>query len=82
MRSKWLNCSCGSAGHHIRVSIDDNYGEDYGNVCLEYHLCDVGFWHRLLNGIKYIFGRQADYHDIILDSNEQQKLIDILLNNR
>jgi len=73
---QWLNCDCNYVGHHIRVAIF--YDED--SIYLEYHLCKTEFWHRLWNGIKYIFGSEPDYHDIILNPNEQKKLKTIIEN--
>jgi len=72
----WLNCDCNYVGHHIRVTTFD----DETDIYLEYHLCKSGFWNRLINGVKYIFGSEPDYHDIILDEIEQIKLKTIIEN--
>lgn len=69
-RHEWLGCRCGCVECHIRVTTYD----DEEDVFLEYHLSRTGFWRRVWNGIRYIFAGESDYHDIILNPDEQRKL--------
>lgn len=54
-----LDCCCSSVEHSLRFLCDP---EDPNCVFYtEVVLRRGGFWWRLKNGVKYIFGRQSDY---------------------
>jgi len=53
-------CECYSTDHQIIFLYDDD--PEWNSVYLHVHLNpDRGFWKRVINGIKYIFGYRSKY---------------------
>lgn len=71
-----LICECHSVEHIVLFSFDTNWDE----VFMSFHLRKVGFWKRLIYGIKYIFGHQCNYgafDEVILKAEDYQKIQNI-----
>ena len=74
-------CECSSCEHQFIVRWDNDDKEVYISIHLANYL---GFWKRLLEGIKYIFGhkcRYGQFDEIILrkeDADNLQKIVDHL----
>ena len=70
-----LICECNSVEHMIVFSYIED--EVDGDVYVEYHLKPLGFWGRLVHGIKYIFGHRSkwgDFDNMILKRGDVDKL--------
>lgn len=75
MDTEVLICQCNSLEHQVTFSWLGN-NED-GDVYMEVHLKPLGFWQRVSNGIKYIFGHRSkygDFDDMILKKEDAWKL--------
>ena len=67
-------CACSSSEHQFIVRWDNEYEQVYISIHLANYL---GFWKRLLRGIKYIFGykcKYGDFDEIILREKDADKL--------
>ena len=70
-----LICQCSSLEHQVTFSWFGNDAD--GDVYMEVHLAPLGFWERVVNGIKYIFGHRSkygDFDDMILKKEDAWKL--------
>lgn len=68
-------CKCENLEHQVTFSYieDDNEGDVY----MEVHLSSKGFWQRLVNGFKYIFGyrsKYGDFDEMIIKKEDVRKL--------
>lgn len=61
MEREVLICQCESLEHQVTFSYLE--GDKDGDVYMEVHLAPLGFWQRVVNGIKYIFGHRSKYGD-------------------
>jgi hypothetical protein len=76
MKKTYLECDCDSAEHIMRLSY---FEDDKDYVYLEIHLSPLGFWSRLINAAKYIFGYRSaygDFSDMVLGREKVQQLRD------
>jgi hypothetical protein len=68
----------------MRFWSDDVEEKDYPTVYVSYHLNKLGFWKRLRNGIRYIFGhttKWGDFGELLIqpeDYPKMQKVCDYL----
>ena len=76
-----LMCECSSCEHQMVIRWDESDSEVYVNV----HLVTwKGFWRRLLDGIRYVFGHRSvygEFDEIILrkeDAEGLQRVVDHL----
>lgn len=84
MDSKYTTilCSCKNSEHLVLL----HYDSDDKMVYMEYHLCTLPFWKRIIVGIKYIFGFRSKYGEygelIITEDNykEFKPIIDFFEN--
>lgn len=62
MKKHLCLCKCNSIEHQAVFTYftDDN---DEKEVYLSVHLSKLGFWQRLIHGVKYIFGHRSMYGD-------------------
>ena len=75
MEREVLICQCESLEHQVTFSYLE--GVKDGDVYMEVHLTPLGFWQRVVNGIKYIFGHSSkygDFDDMILKKEDVWKL--------
>ena len=75
MERETLICQCESLEHQATFSwFEDDKG---GDVYLEIHLKPLGFWRRLINGTRYIFGHRSaygDFDDMIIKKEDLYKI--------
>ena len=75
MEREILICQCESIEHQTSFSW---IGDDKdGDVYMEVHLAPLGFWQRVINSIKYIFGHRSKYGDfdeMIIKKEDVRKL--------
>ena len=57
--SKYIECSCGADEHTLRFIMDKS--PEYPCIFVSVFLEDRGFWRRLVQGTKYIFGHKSIY---------------------
>jgi hypothetical protein len=75
METEILICQCHSLEHQATFSWIGN--DEDGDVYMEVHLAPLGFWQRVVNGIKYIFGHRSkygDFDDMIIKKEDAWKL--------
>ena len=85
MEREILICQCESIEHQISFSW---IGDDKdGDVYMEVHLAPLGFWQRVINSIKYIFGHRSKYGDfdeMIIKKEDVwklEKIVEYIKNN-
>ena len=80
MRELRLSCDCNDLEHSIYLFSDRD--PEYKRVYVYVHLSPVfGFFKRVSNGLKYMFGHRSrfgDFSEISLDDDEIRKYIDFL----
>ncbi len=78
---KLFVCECGSIEHQMVFMYENDEKHDIEEVYLEVHLNNyMGFWKRLVHGIKYIFGFQSKYgafDSIILDPDDYKEFQEV-----
>lgn len=85
MEREILICQCESIEHQVTFSWLE--GDKDGGVYMEVHLAPLGFWQRVVNGIKYIFGHRSKYGDfdeMIIKKEDVwklEKIVEYLKNN-
>lgn len=78
MDQKYIDCSCHSLEHLIRISWDD----EYEDLFLEYHLSMYPWYLRLWKALKYVFGfrsRYGDFGEVLFNQEQVANLVDTLL---
>ena len=85
MEREVLICQCESLEHQVTFSYLE--GVKDGDVYMEVHLAPLGFWQRVVNGIKYIFGHRSKYGDfdeMIIKKEDVwklEKIVEYIKNN-
>ena len=77
METHWFDCSCFTPEHSFRFTHDPDDNELY----LDVHLTNAGFWNRLVQGIKFIFGHRSRYGEhasISIHDKDMDRLQDLL----
>jgi hypothetical protein len=70
-------CRCHSCDHQLIFSYDNDDNLFYASV----HLDRLLFWHKIRDGIKYIFGKNVEYGhwaDFIFNENDVERLQEIV----
>lgn len=73
---KILVCDCSSIEHQLVF----NYDKDDNTCYVSIHLNKLGFWKRLIHGIRYIFGyecKYGDFEEIILNEQHAEYLAEL-----
>ena len=77
MENELFICQCGSVEHQLIFS----YFPDEKIVYMSVHLIPHGFWKRLKEGIKYIFGHRSIYgyfDEFIFNEEDADRLQEIV----
>ena len=70
-------CSCNFSEHLLIL----HFNKDDKEIYLEYHLCSLPFWKRVVIGIKYIFGyrsKYGEYGEFIISKDNYKPFKEIL----
>jgi hypothetical protein len=75
----YLDCECTTPDRCLRFIIDDE-PEKYPFVYVGIQRTRAGFWRRLIDGLKYAFGRQplSNWEEVELGPEEMLKLEDVV----
>jgi hypothetical protein len=82
MRRELFVCDCGDISHQLVITCFDDEN-DFGEVCIDIHLTNVGFWRRLKYAFFYVLGRKSKYNDgafgeVLLNRKKASELINVL----
>jgi len=72
---EYLTCICSSITHSIRVSSIDGDEEIYVEVL---NIPSDYFHHRVIQGVKMMFGLRSTSAEVVLDIQQQTKLLKVL----
>jgi hypothetical protein len=70
-------CSCNFSEHLLIL----HFNKDDKEIYLEYHLCSLPFWKRVIIGIKYILGyrsKYGEYGEFIISKDNYKQFKEIL----
>lgn len=56
---EYFDCLCNDSEHVLKVVYDPD--ADFELFCIEIHLCRRGFFRRLVDAVKHVFGYQSRY---------------------
>jgi len=75
MRSETLTCVCSAITHSIRVSTIDGDEDLYVEVL---NIPSDYFHHRVIQGVKLMFGLRSHSAEVVLNTQQQKKLTHLL----
>jgi hypothetical protein len=77
-QQKWINCTCLTAQHSLRMMYFPQEPHMSLDICLE----KVSFWRRIWIGIKYIFGLGAfdgGFSEVVIDREKAHDMKEFVL---
>ena len=70
-------CQCGDVNHSLIMEADD----EWGSVFCRVHLVRDGFFRRIRNAIRYVFGRRSiygDFDEFIFNPEDADRLQEVV----